>query len=99
MKSRPNWQNRVASIDIQIREIRALSQYRFDAERITKLKTPTLLLAGSNTPSPQLKQATELLMKTLPNRSLIMFEGQEHNAMDTIPQRFAEVVTKFLEQR
>ena len=99
MKARPSWQNRVASVDIQIREIRALSQYRFDAERIPKLKTPTLLLAGSKTASPQLKQATELLMKALPNRSLMVFEGDEHNAMDTIPQKFAEVVTKFLEQR
>ena len=97
MKARPTWPNRVASIDIQIREIRALSKYSFDAERITKLKTPTLLLAGGNTPSPQLKQATELLMNTLPNRTLIVFEGQEHNAMDTIPQRFAEVVSKFLQ--
>jgi pimeloyl-ACP methyl ester carboxylesterase len=96
MKGRLTWPNRVASIDIQIREIRALSKYRFDAERITKLKTPTLLLAGGNTPSPQLKQATELLMKTLPNRSLIVFDDQEHNAMDTIPQQFAEAVTKFL---
>jgi len=97
MKARPTWPKRVASIDIQIREIRALSKYSFDAERITKLKTPTLLLAGGNTPSPQLKQATELLMNTLPNRTLIVFEGQEHNAMDTIPQRFAEVVSKFLQ--
>jgi len=96
MKARPSWPNRVASIDIQIREIRALSKYRLDAVRTSGLKTPTLLLAGANTPSVQLKQATELLMKTLPNRSLIVFEGEEHNAMDTIPQRFAEEVTKFL---
>jgi hypothetical protein len=35
-------------------------------------------------------------MTTLPNRSLFVFEGEEHNAMDTVPQQFAEVVTKFL---
>jgi pimeloyl-ACP methyl ester carboxylesterase len=99
MKARPSWPSRVASIDIQIREIRALSKYTFDEQRVSTLKTPTLLLAGGNTSSPQLRQATELLMKTLSNRSLIVFDGQEHNAMDTIPQRFAEVVAKFLEQR
>lgn len=96
MKTRPSWQNRVASVDIQIREIRALSKYSFDEQRFTTLKTQALLLAGSNTRSPQLKQATELLKKTLPNWVLVEFEGQEHNAMDTIPKDFAGVVTKFL---
>jgi len=96
MKARPSWSNRVASIDIQIREIRALSKYKFDEQRFTTLHTQTLLLSGSNTKSPQLKQATELLKRTLPNSVLIELEGQEHNAMDTIPKQFAETVTKFL---
>lgn len=80
----------------QIREIRALDQYRFDAKKVLALKIPTLLLAGSKTASPDLKRATEVLMATLPNRKLIVFEGQEHNAMDNIPAEFAETVTKFL---
>jgi pimeloyl-ACP methyl ester carboxylesterase len=96
MKTRPTWPERVAGIDIQIREIRALSKYRFDARRLTTLKTPTLLLTGRKTASPQLKQAIKSLMDSLPNRSLFVFEGEEHNAMDTIPQQFADVVTKFL---
>jgi pimeloyl-ACP methyl ester carboxylesterase len=96
MKARPTWPERVAGIDIQIREIRAISKYRFDANRMKKLKTPTLLLTGSKTASPQLKQAIKSLTDTLPNRTLLVFEGEEHNAMDSIPQRFAEVVTKFL---
>ena len=99
MRARPNWPDRVAGIDIQIREIRALSKYRFDAKRARKLRTPTLLLTGSKTASPQLKQAIKSLTDTLPHRTLVVFEGQEHNAMDTIPQQFAQVVTKFLEGR
>jgi pimeloyl-ACP methyl ester carboxylesterase len=96
MKARPSWPARVAGIDTQLREIRALSRYRFDAQRIRKVQLPTLLLTGSKTASPQLKQATRSLMDSLPNRSLIVFEGQEHNAMDTIPEQFAEAVTSFL---
>jgi hypothetical protein len=46
--------------------------------------------------SPDLKRAIDVLMISLPNRSLFVFEGQEHNAMDNVPQQFAEVVTKFL---
>ena len=96
MKSQPAWPNRVSGIDIQIREIRALSKYSFDAKRIRRLAVPTLLLAGSKTASPQLKQAIDSLMNTLPKRTLIVFEGQEHNAMDKIPREFAETVTNFL---
>jgi pimeloyl-ACP methyl ester carboxylesterase len=96
MKTRPSWPERVATIDIQIREIRALSKYRCDAARMRRLKTPTLLLAGSKTASPQLKQAVQSLMTALPNRTLFVFEGEGHNAMDTKPQQFAEVVIKFL---
>jgi pimeloyl-ACP methyl ester carboxylesterase len=96
MKARPSWPGRVADIDSQIREIRALSGYRFDPRRVRKLNTPTLLLAGSRTASPQLKKAISALEASLPNRSLIVFEGQEHNAMDTIPQQFADAITGFL---
>jgi hypothetical protein len=35
-------------------------------------------------------------MACLPNRRLVVFEGQEHNAMDTVPKQFAQVVTSFL---
>jgi pimeloyl-ACP methyl ester carboxylesterase len=99
MKARPIWPERVAGIDIQIREVRALSQYQFDAQRIRKARIPTLLLTGSKTRSPQLKQAIASLMRVLPNRQLVVLEGEEHNAMDTMPQRFADVVTKFLLKR
>ena len=99
MKARPVWPARVAGIDIQIREIRALTKYRFDGSRIRKLKTPTLVLAGSMTASPQVKQAVKSLIDTLPNRTLFVFEGEGHNAMDTIPQQFAEVVMNFLKAK
>ncbi len=46
MKRQAAWPSRVSGIDIQIREIRAVSKYRFDAKRTRTLKTPTLLLAG-----------------------------------------------------
>jgi pimeloyl-ACP methyl ester carboxylesterase len=96
MKRQAAWPRRIAGIDIQIREIRAMSKYRFDGKRMKTLRVPTLLLAGSKTASPQLKQAINSLMETLPHRTLVVFEGQEHNAMDKIPQQFAETVTKFL---
>jgi hypothetical protein len=82
MKHQAAWPRRVSGIDIQIREIRALSKYRFDAKRMRTLEVPTLLLTGSKTASRQLKQAISALMETLPKRTRVVFEGQEHNAMD-----------------
>ena len=96
MKARASWSGRVAGIDTQIREIRALSRYRFDAKRISTLKVPTLLLTGSKTASPQLKKAISGLIDALPNRRIVVFDGQEHNAMDNVPQEFADTVANFL---
>ncbi len=96
MKARPSWPGLLASTESQIRQIRALNGYRFDPKRMSTLNVPTLLLSGSRTASPQLKKAISGLLDSLPNRSLIVFEGEEHNAMDTIPDQFAEVVVNFL---
>jgi pimeloyl-ACP methyl ester carboxylesterase len=96
MKAQPSWQIRVAGVDIQTREIRALSSYRFDSKRTRSLNVPTLLLTGDQTASPQLKQAIRSLMDSLPQRSLYVFEGQEHSAMDNLPGQFSEIVTVFL---
>jgi len=96
MKAQPLWPGRVAGVDSQIREIRALSGYRFDPKRVSTLKIPTLLLTGSKTASPQLKKAISSLLDSLPNSSLFVFEGQEHNAMDAVPDQFAAAVVNFL---
>jgi len=96
MKTRSSWPNQVGSVGKQIREIRALDRYRFDADRMREVKIPTLLLTGSKTASPDLKRAISSLMDCLPNHSLFVFQGQEHNAMDMVPEEFAETVTKFL---
>lgn len=99
MKAQSSWPARVAGVDIQIREIRALSGYSFDPERARTLRVPTLLLTGSKTASLQLKQAIRSLMDSLPDRSLYIFEGQEHSAMDNLTEQFVEVVTNFLMSR
>ena len=96
MKSRPSWAGLVATVESQIRQIRALDEYRFDASRMNKLKVPTLVLAGSRTESPDLKRAISVLMGCLPNPTLVVIEGQEHNTMDRVPQQFAETVISFL---
>jgi pimeloyl-ACP methyl ester carboxylesterase len=96
MKSRPSWAALLSTVETSIRQDRALSQARFDPVRASKLMVPTLLLAGSKSSSPELKDSLDSLMASLPHRSLHVFEGQEHNAMDAVPEEFAATVTSFL---
>ena len=96
MRSRPFWPGLVATIASQVRQIRALNRYHFDPKRVSSFRIPTLLLKGSDTASPELQQAVIGLLDSLPNRRLIVFDGQQHNAMDTIPQQFADAITSFL---
>jgi pimeloyl-ACP methyl ester carboxylesterase len=97
MQGRPLWPRQVAHIDKQIRQIRALDAYHFDPQRMRSLKVPTLLLTGSKTASPDLKRSITVLHESLPDSRVFVLEGQEHNAMDTVPQQFADVVSRFLQ--
>lgn len=96
MKARPSWAGLLATVESSVRQDRALSQYRFDPARARALTIPTLLMAGSKTTSPELKRSIDSLRETLRHATLRIFEGQEHNAMDTIPQEFATTLSSFL---
>jgi len=99
MKSRPSWTGLMATVEASMRQDRALSDHAFDPARAHTLGVPTLLMLGSKTASPDLKRSIDSLSETLPHSSLHIFEGQEHNAMDAIPQEFAATVSSFLLER
>lgn len=96
MKARPSWAGLLATVETTVRQDRALSQYRFDPARARGLIVPTLLMAGSKTASPELKRSMDSLRETLPHLTVRIFEGQEHNAMDTVPQEFVATLSSFL---
>ncbi len=96
MKTRPSWAGLLATVETSVRQDRALSQYQFDPVRARTMTIPTLLMAGSRTTSPELKRSIGSLRETLPHHELRIFDGQEHNAMDTVPQEFASTLSSFL---
>lgn len=96
MKSRPSWTGLLATVELSMRQDRALSQYQFDRGRARTLSAPTLLMLGSKTASPDLKRSIDTLSETLADSVLRIFDGQEHNAMDAIPQEFAATLSSFL---
>jgi pimeloyl-ACP methyl ester carboxylesterase len=96
MKARRSWAGLLATVETSVRQDRALSQYRFDPARARTMTAPTLLMAGSKTASSELKRSIDSLRETLPHATLHIFEGQEHNAMDTVPEEFAATLSSFL---
>jgi len=96
MKTRPSWAGLLTSIEYSVRQDRALTRYHFDSARARALRTPTLLMMGSKTTSSEVRRSIDSLRETLPHQTSRIFEGQEHNAMDAIPEEFAATVSSFL---
>ncbi len=95
LKSLPNWSARVAAAHTIPREMQLDRGYRFQAERFGKLRTPTLLLLGGDSP-PFLTKATEAVHQALPHSEISVMPGQQHTAMNTAPAMFLERVLGFL---
>jgi pimeloyl-ACP methyl ester carboxylesterase len=95
MRSQPNWEARVAAAHTVAREIALEDSYRFEPERFTAIRTPTLLLQGELT-QPFLKTSTQAVHGALPNSRVVVLPGQAHFAMRTAPELFLTEVLRFL---
>ena len=60
-----------------------------------RLTVPTMFLLGSDSPS-FFKQTTETLSAHLPNSQIVVLPGQQHSAMLTAPELFANEIIHFL---
>lgn len=95
LRSAPNWQDRVDLVHTVLREYPAPAEYAFDPVRFEALRTPTLLMTGSESPSFY-RDALSALEDALPNSRLVVLDGQGHVAMNTAPDRFVEEVLSFI---
>lgn len=99
MRTRPSWPGLVATVGLQPRQIRALAEYRFDASRMRRLTTPTLLLIGGETKNPHHRKGIEALRSSLPRATVTALAGQQHNAMDGARDLLADTVRRFVRGR
>lgn len=95
MRTRPTWARLVASMAVHPRQMRALSEYRFEAGRVKHVTVPTLLLIGEATASPYAKQSIRALQESLPKPTVVVLENQEHNAMEAGRDVLAAAIVKF----
>ena len=97
LRSAPNWPDRVDAVHTAIREERARKAYEFDAVRFADMTTPTLLLAGSESVH-WMREATDALNDAFPDSRIVVFDGQGHAAMNTVPKHFVEEVLTFIRE-
>jgi pimeloyl-ACP methyl ester carboxylesterase len=74
LRSLPNWPARVAAAHTIPREMRGSEGYVFQPEPFSRLKTPTLLLLGGDSP-PFFRAAIEAVHSALPNSQIVVLPG------------------------
>jgi pimeloyl-ACP methyl ester carboxylesterase len=95
LRSLPSWSSRLASAHTIPREEASLGSYHLKPERFSRMKIPTLLLLGGDSP-PFFRVAIETLKRAIPNSRIAIIPGQRHAAMDTGPELFLNEVMGFL---
>jgi pimeloyl-ACP methyl ester carboxylesterase len=95
MRVPPFWQARLALAHTLPRELRGSQGYVFEPARFSQMRTPSLLLLGSESP-PFLKAATAVVHAALPTSRIAVLAGQQHIAMNTAPELFVDDVVRFL---
>lgn len=92
----PAWRARVAAAHTIPREATAIPV--LDPTQAAAITAPTLLLLGGDSPD-RMRSATEAIAAALPDARMAVLDGQQHIAMDLVPQVFAEHVVAFLRDR
>jgi pimeloyl-ACP methyl ester carboxylesterase len=91
----PLWEPRIPLARTINRELAIERSYRFKAERFASLRTPTLLLLGSNSP-PLAREDIETLDVALPNTKIAILPDQGHMGHHTNPKMLVREVLKLL---
>jgi len=94
MQAEPQWPGRVAAAHTIPRELREIHRYTFDPLRFRTLRTPTLLLVGSES-LPHRLTITETLHQALSNSQSVVLQGQHHTAIRTAPDLVVQKVVTF----
>lgn len=96
-RAQPTWSDRVEAAGVfGRREARAENDYRFDPERFTKMRVPTLLLEGSESPQ-YVRAGAEAVNVALPDSRVVVLAGQGHAAHLMAPELLAGEILAFVD--
>ena len=91
----PAWQARIAAARTLPRELRANREAPFHPEQAAKLTVPILMMVGGDSPD-NIKANPETVAAALPDARITVLDGQQHIAIDLVPEVFAEHLVAFL---
>lgn len=91
----PAWQARIAAAHTITREDRGQAERTFDPEEAKKITVPVLVMVGGDSP-PAMQADYETVAAALPDARVTVMDGQQHIAIDLIPEEFARRVLTFL---
>ena len=90
------WRVRLQAAHTLPREVRMAESYHFDPSRLAKVRTPTLLLLGTESPR-LMHDSTMAAHAALQNSRVELLPGQGHAAMTSAPEMFLAKVLAFLQ--
>ena len=76
-------------------DARIVRDFDMDLRRLGDMRTPTLMLIGSDSP-PRVRRASETVAQALPDVRIEELPGQKHQAQLLAPEVFARAVDRFL---
>lgn len=91
----PSWQARIAAAHTVLRETRACRGNMLDVEAAARVTMPVLMLVGGASP-PEMQSGYQDVADALPDARVVVLEGQQHIAIDLIPEELAATVLAFL---
>jgi pimeloyl-ACP methyl ester carboxylesterase len=93
----PGWSDRVAAAPAWIREARTVVSLPVGVDHFAAVRTPTLLLTGSNT-EPHHAAAVQALHEALPDSRIAVLDGQGHTGLMTASDVLCATVLRFLDR-
>jgi pimeloyl-ACP methyl ester carboxylesterase len=94
MRGTPAWQARLDASPTVPRELRAEQAFGMNALRLGELRTPTLLLVGSDSPD-WAHRSIAAFAEAIPDAEVHTLEGQGHGAAVSAPELLAAELSGF----
>ncbi len=95
MRASPIWQRRLEFVGTVPRELYATRDWEYVPGSLDGVTAPTLILAGSESPSPQ-DEATHRAARAIRHARIETLDGHGHFAIQTDPALVARVIRSFI---
>ncbi|HUF84781.1 MAG TPA: alpha/beta hydrolase [Acidimicrobiia bacterium] len=95
VRATPGWSARLAAVPRLPREVRAEIEWSYQPGQFDRVKAPTLVLAGAESPASQ-QEATQRAAAAIPDARVRTLDGHSHIAHRVDPAMVAAIVCEFV---